>query len=1168
MRWLVALLMGGAVAAGARAAERPDHSELLTKEHIVDAARRKTEWQPAFIGQPLYERDRLRTGNLSRASLRLTNLAVLRVNELTTLEILPPEQMSTKPTLDLKGGSIFFHSREKPQELHLRTPIATGALRGTEFHASVGADGRTVVTMLEGELELRNALGSVLVGAGEQGVAEAGRAPYKTAVIEAVNIIQWCLYYPGVVDLHELAFTAGERVAIAPSIAAYAEGDLLRALELYPRDRRPGSSAEKIYRAALVLSVGQVGQAEAALRSVPREAPGREALRLLIAAVKFREERGRTNPTTSSQWVAESYYHQSRSELEPALAAARAAVARSPQFGFGWARVAELEFSFGRIRPALKALDRALALSPRHAQAHALRGFLLSAQNQHRRAREAFERAIAIDPALGNAWLGRGLGSIRKGDDAAGRLDLQAAAALEANRSLLRSYLGKAFSNAGLDGKARLELRRAKELDARDPTPWLYSALQARQENRVNDGVRELERSLELNENRRVYRSRFLLDQDRAVRGANLASIYRAAGMNDYSVREATRAVESDYGSASTHLFLASSYDALRDPRRIALRYETPWFNELLLANLLSPVGGGPLSQYVSQQEYSKLFESDRLGLSSTTVYLGTGQLRETASQFGIAGNVSYALDADYFHDSGTRPNSAISRFEGYAQLKLQLGPQDTLFFQTKYEDLHNGDVFQYYHPLEASRTYDFRETQDPALLLAGYHHEWNPGVHTLLLVGRLENRQRLTQSEWFSTLLRRDLTGRVVEANTEAFDLDYRAQFETYSAELSQIWQGERHTLVAGVRFQQGSFRTAARLDGVAPDTASFFGTPPSDQDFRAEFERSSVYAYRFWRLFEPLTVIAGLTLDRITYPANFRSPPLLAGEESVEKVLPKLGAIWRPSREITVRAAYTESVAGASFDESIRLEPTQVAGFSQTYRTIISESIASSVAVPIYKTLGGGIDGKLPTGTYWGVEAAVLRSEVQRLSGVFGLSETLLAVGPQRFEPSFTVERLDYEEKVLTASANQLMGRDWSVGAAYRLSEAELHTRLPEVAVAAYPAADRLQESTLQQLNLFALFNHPCGVFARADALWTSQENRGHADAPAPATAASPTMPGDDFWQYNAEIGFRFARNRAEVAVGVLNLSDTDYQMHPLNFYRELPRERTVLVRLRLDF
>ena len=81
------------------------------------------------------------------------------------------------------------------------------------------------------------------------------------------------------------------------------------------------------------------------------------------------------------------------------------------------------------------------------------------------------------------------------------------------------------------------------------------------------------------------------------MRGANLASIYRDAGMTDVSVREAARAVTYDYANDSAHLFLSDSYNELRDPTRFNLRYETVWFNELLLANSLSPVGAGRLSQ-------------------------------------------------------------------------------------------------------------------------------------------------------------------------------------------------------------------------------------------------------------------------------------------------------------------------------------------------------------------------------------------------------------------------------------------------------------------------------------------------------------------------------------------------------------------------------------------
>ncbi len=180
-----------------------------------------------------------------------------------------------------------------------------------------------------------------------------------------------------------------------------------------------------------------------------------------------------------------------------------------PDFGYAWVRIAELEFSFGRTPRALAALAKGLALTPRNAQGHALRGFLLSAQNHIGQARESFETAIELDGALGNAWLGRGLTYIRQGQDARGRLDLQTAATVEPTRSILHSYLGKAFSQVGDNVSARKDLKRAEELDPNDPTPYLYSAIQSKQENRYNEAIDDLEKSIQLNDNRRVYRSEF-----------------------------------------------------------------------------------------------------------------------------------------------------------------------------------------------------------------------------------------------------------------------------------------------------------------------------------------------------------------------------------------------------------------------------------------------------------------------------------------------------------------------------------------------------------------------------------------------------------------------------------------------------------------------------------
>src|SRR5260221_520243 len=167
--------------------------ELLAKEGRVEFSPPQTNWVSAQVGQKLLVQDRLRTLALSRATIQLAELGRLRVNELTTLEILPPKVTTSKATLDLKAGALYFFTRDKPREFLLQTPYAIGASRGTEFLTVVEPSGRTVLTVFDGEVELANAQGSVVLTNGEQGTVQAGQAPVKTAVIQATNIVQWWL---------------------------------------------------------------------------------------------------------------------------------------------------------------------------------------------------------------------------------------------------------------------------------------------------------------------------------------------------------------------------------------------------------------------------------------------------------------------------------------------------------------------------------------------------------------------------------------------------------------------------------------------------------------------------------------------------------------------------------------------------------------------------------------------------------------------------------------------------------------------------------------------------------------------------------------------------------------------------------------------------------------
>jgi tetratricopeptide (TPR) repeat protein len=1141
-----------------------DSPKLVEKERTVETApARGAPWVDAQVGEELAEHDHLRTGPLSRAAVRLTDLSVFRMDELTTIEILPPGQASDKPRLDLKSGVMYFFSREKPQDLEINTPVATGALQGTEIYVNVGVGGSTRFIVLDGKVDLSNAFGRVLVASGEEGDVEPGKAPTKTAVIEATNIIQWCLYYPGVIDTNELRFPPAERGPLAPSLDAYRQGDLLGALKLYPFAQAPTSAAGRVYRAALLLSVGQVDKAAAALSAVPANAPGREALTEVIAAVKFQQYASPAPPNTAAQWIAQSYYRQSRSDLDGALKAAQAAAVKDPQFGFAWARIAELQFSFGRTREAERALETGLRLSPRNAQAAALEGFLYSANNEIDKARAAFDSAIALDGALGNAWLGRGLCDIRQGKPSIGLQELQIAATLEPNRAILRSYLGKGLSNTGHGAKARQEFTRAETIDPNDPTPWLYSSLQNKMDNHINQAVADLEHSIQLNNNRRVYRSQFLLDQDQAVRSANLAAIYQADGMDEIAVREASQAVADDYSNASAHLFLANSYNNLRDPTRVDLQYETPWYNELLLSFLLSPVGAGPLSEYVSEQEYSKLFEADGAGFSTSTDYLSTGIINEIASQYGTFGNFGYSLDTQYLDMRGTHPNDNLSLSESAAQFKLQLGPQDTLFFRLEFVDNRNGDITDRYDQDDEISNLHSTETQSPGLALVGYHHEWSPGIHTLLLLGRLEDHIGLSDTNSSDLFLSDGATGMINELENGAFFTKYQSDFLVYTAELQQIFETTDNTLILGARYQSGSFDTFDQLNGTTAFEAEAFGIPAAAGTYDTDFERATGYAYDTVKPAHWVSLTLGASYDYMLYPANYRDIPIFGGSSSTYRFSPKAGFTLTPFSGTLLQGAYTRSLGGVSFDESVLLEPTEIDGFPQVFRTVIPESVVGSVAAPKYETEGIGLQQKIAGSTYFGINLTNIYEKVGRQPGIFTQVPGNPMAGGRVYMPSSTPEKLSYGERTMIATLNQLIGGDWSVGVRDSLNYDQLRDTYEEVPSSVIPREK--QEGLFNQLQLFATYNDPSGFFARVEADWFSQHNDGYA----------PAIRGDDFWQYNIFAGFRFRRNIGEISLGVLNLTSQDYQVNPLNsfyapidFYDTLARQRTLLVRVRFNF
>ena len=1154
---------------------------------------------PAVVNMVLQVGDSLSTSDFSEATLKLADESIGRVNELTDLVIDAPGPKGGQYQVDVREGGFYLLNREKSSETKFKTPVASGAILGTEFAILVAHDGSTRVSLLEGRVDLENSFGKVQLASREQATVGIRQAPVRSPMVDVVAPIQWTLYYPAVLDPVAIR---GVRPELQPAFQAYRTGDLQVALSEVSSTRFPPLEAPTdLFLAQLALSAGQPERAGLLLGT--NTSPDAASLHRMLAVVRG-EHLKPVEPSTATAAMTESFVAQSGNDLDGALRHARKAVRLAQEFGAAHARVAELEFAHGRTEPARTALSRALALSPRNAQALSLNGFVLAARHQVAAARTAFEDAIAADPHLGNAWLGRGLSRIKLGDLSGGRQDLQVAAALEPNRAIARSYLGKAYAEELDLQRANTELRRARELDPGDPTSWLYGALLAQQENRVNAAVEGLETSRDLNDNRALYRSRQLLDQDQAVRGANLASVYRDAGMTEVSLREAGRAVALDYANASAHLFLASSYDALRDPREFNLRYETPWYSELLLANLLAPVGAGPLSQNISLQEYSNFFERDRIGMTSFTEAFSGGTWTERGSIYGTFGGTSFAIDTDLRSESGQDPNTDVRRLDLYGKFKQELSRQDTLFVQVVRTERETGDTRTTYDPTTLSRTFESKELQEPNVFV-GWHRAWQPGQDTLLLVSRLTDQATLREGSDFgranpsaprpagseyldqaAILLVRyqsptnPVPNRFLVDSPGQFDLRSKINFSAWSTELQHIATLDlgplgRNTLIGGGRYQTGEGDASVSLSvrpgqfpisNLVPITNSVGqkvlvpATIPTNQVVTYDLGRAAAYVYNIWQPIDRIELSAGVAYDWVDYPVNVTAAPFTPGQLQKDQVSPKLGLRWTPLPRTQFRVGWTRFLGGVFYDNSVRLEPVQVAGFTQAYRSLTPESFSGSVAGTAFQTVSGAIDHEFSTRTYLGVSAEQLTSDAGQTVGAYQFYQK----GRLYSDPTAVERNLFYDETTLEVYLNQLIGDDWAMGLSYRVSEASQRTLYPSPfnttpgASPATPNPNSDLSSTLHQMTGYWQYTHICGAFVRGNTRWVQQSNRGY-----------PTdLPGDDFWQQDLIVGYRFFQRRAEVRLGILNLTGTDYQLSPLNVREDFPRGRTYFASLRLQF
>ena len=250
--------------------------------------------------------------------------------------------------------------------------------------------------------------------------------------------------------------------------------------------------------------------------------------------------------------------------------------------------------------------------------------------------------------------------------------------------------------------------------------------------------------------------------------------------------------------------------------------------------------------------------------------------------------------------------------------------------------------------------------------------------------------------------------------------------------------------------------------------------------------------------------------------------------------------------------------------------MEPTQLAGFIQTFRSVIPESVVGSVSAPTFETYGAALDLKFRTGAYIGIQAEMLSSDVNANVGVFDYVNFTVPM-----LPSSTRERLQFDERSVGITLNQLLADQWSCGVSYKFTSSELDLHLLEIPTNIYWSftnAENTARSDLHQFDAYVLFNQPSGFFARVDANWFHQDNTlktfMRLGSGFDTARVEVKLPGDEFPQFNVYVGWRFPRQLGDLTLGVLNVGGGDYHLNPLNSYAELPHERVYAAQLRLRF
>jgi ferric-dicitrate binding protein FerR (iron transport regulator) len=141
----------------------------------------------------LFEGDVLRTEPASQALVEFKEGVQVALNESTNFKILSRWEKAKGITriIRLKQGEIWVKTGEGPKPLEVETPVATAAIRETEFNIKVQEDGQSILTVIQGIVEFGTAFGTCPIRTSTISYGVRGKRCTKPAPVDVRPAIAW-----------------------------------------------------------------------------------------------------------------------------------------------------------------------------------------------------------------------------------------------------------------------------------------------------------------------------------------------------------------------------------------------------------------------------------------------------------------------------------------------------------------------------------------------------------------------------------------------------------------------------------------------------------------------------------------------------------------------------------------------------------------------------------------------------------------------------------------------------------------------------------------------------------------------------------------------------------------------------------------------------------------